>query len=153
LLRTTVETLFDYPEISEEVFGPSTVAVTAQNRDKMLQAARWLTGHLTASIHGTAADLDSFADLVTILERKVGRLIFNEFPTGVDVCHAMHHGGPFPATTDAGCTSVGTAAIRRFARPVCYQSAPAHFLPQELRDENPLRIWRLVNGTWRNDAL
>ena len=91
-------------------------------------------------------DLKEYADLVAVLEQKVGRLIINGYPTGVEVCHAMVHGGPFPATTDSRSTSVGTGAITRFTRPVCYQNFPTSLLPAELQDGNPLGIWRLVNG-------
>ena len=103
-------------------------------------------GHLTATLYGTDEDLKNYKDLILILERKVGRLIINGFPTGVEVCHSMIHGGPFPATTDGRTTSVGTAAIHRFARAVSYQNFPDSLLPDELKDSNPLNIWRLVNG-------
>ena len=119
----------------------------------MLQLARALHGHLTATIHGAEKDLADFSELIAILRRKAGRLIFNGFPTGVEVCHAMHHGGPYPATTDARATSVGTAAIQRFARPVCYQDFPQSALPEELADRNPRGIWRLVDGGLTRDAL
>ena len=119
----------------------------------MLQFARSLRGHLTATVHGAGRDLADFAELVAILRRKVGRLVFNGFPTGVEVCHAMHHGGPYPATTDSRETSVGTAAIHRFARPVCYQDFPQAALPEELQDANPRGIWRLVDGEPTRDAL
>jgi 2,5-dioxopentanoate dehydrogenase len=108
--------------------------------------ARSLEGHLTATIHGSEQDLEDFRDLVAILESKVGRLVFNGFPTGVEVCHAMVHGGPYPSTSDGRSTSVGTRAIFRFTRPVCYQGFPDEALPQELRDRNPLGIWRMVDG-------
>src|SRR6202008_3672683 len=91
-------------------------------------------------------DLAEYAELVGILRRKVGRIVFNGFPTGVEVGHAMHHGGPYPATTDSRETSVGSAAIFRFARPVCYQDFPQTMLPDELKNNNPLGIWRMVNG-------
>src|SRR2546430_16116234 len=110
--------------------------------------ARHLEGHLTATIHGTDEDLRDFSDLIAILEDKVGRLIFNGFPTGVEVSHAMVHGGPFPATSDGRSTSVGTQAIFRFVRPVCYQDFPDAALPPELQDANPLRLMRMVNGTF-----
>ncbi|HEX7009842.1 MAG TPA: hypothetical protein VF184_07665, partial [Phycisphaeraceae bacterium] len=88
-----------------------------------------------------------------ILRRKAGRLLFNGMPTGVEVCPAMHHGGPYPACSDPRFTSVGTAAILRFARPVCYQNFPQHALPVELRDANERGIWRLVDGQWSRDAI
>jgi alpha-ketoglutaric semialdehyde dehydrogenase len=90
---------------------------------------------LTATVHGTSTELDQFRDLFDILERKAGRLVMNGFPTGVEVCAAMHHGGPYPATTDSRSTSVGTDAIKRFLRPVCYQNYPQELLPEPLRDQ------------------
>jgi NADP-dependent aldehyde dehydrogenase len=134
--------------LEEEVFGPSTLLITATSREELLESARKLGGHLTATLHGTEKDLHDFADLITILEQKVGRVIINGYPTGVEVCHSMVHGGPFPATSDSRTTSVGTAAIFRFVRPVCYQNFPAFLLPDELKAENPLKIMRLVNGAW-----
>ena len=128
------------------MFGPSTLAVQADSRDELMAVAHRLGGHLTASIFGTPSDLEGYRDLIAVLEQKVGRLLFNGYPTGVEVCHAMVHGGPFPATTDSRSTSVGTAAIARFARPVSYQGFPPPFLPAELRDGNPLGIWRTVDG-------
>jgi NADP-dependent aldehyde dehydrogenase len=133
-------------EIGEEVFGPSTVVVRCGSRDELEAVARQLEGQLTATIHGTAADLEEYASLVSILEQKAGRLIVNGFPTGVEVCPSMQHGGPYPATTDSRSTSVGTAAINRFARPVAYQNFPQSLLPVELQDGNPRQIWRLVDG-------
>jgi NADP-dependent aldehyde dehydrogenase len=133
-------------DLDEEIFGPTTLLVGHSNREQILEIARALEGHLTATIHGTDQDLRDFADLVAILETKVGRLVFNGFPTGVEVCHAMVHGGPYPSTSDGRSTSVGTRAIFRFTRPVCYQGFPDEALPEELRDENPLGIWRMVNG-------
>ena len=112
----------------------------------MLEIAGALEGQLTASIFGKAEELSDYQDLVDVLETKVGRLLFNQFPTGVEVCHSMVHGGPYPATTDGRSTSVGTGAILRFARPVCYQGFPAERLPEELKDENPLGIKRVVDG-------
>ena len=117
----------------------------------MLAAARSLRGHLTATILGTDDDLREYAELISILETKVGRVIFNGFPTGVEVTHAMVHGGPYPATSDGRSTSVGSEAILRFARPVCYQNLPQHALPAELRDDNPRKILRLWNGRWRSN--
>jgi NADP-dependent aldehyde dehydrogenase len=108
--------------------------------------AKKLHGHLTATIHGTEQDLRDASELVRVLETKVGRLLFNGYPTGVEVCHAMVHGGPFPATSDSRTTSVGTRAITRFARPVCYQDFPDAALPAELRRGNPVGIQRMVNG-------
>ena len=133
---------------SEEVFGPSSLLVNTHNKAQLLQAARDLSGHLTATIHGTPSDFAEYQELFTILERKVGRLLLNGFPTGVEVGHAMVHGGPFPSTTAPRTTSVGTNAIKRFARPVCFQNFPSNLLPAALQDDNPLNIWRLMDGDW-----
>ena len=118
-----------------------------------VSAVRALEGQLTATLHGTDADLAAFGDLISVLEGKAGRLLVNGFPTGVEVCHAMVHGGPFPATSDSRHTSVGTQAIYRFARPVCYQDFPQAALPAELKNENPLEILRLVDGVFTREAL
>jgi NADP-dependent aldehyde dehydrogenase len=132
--------------LMDEVFGPSTLVVQCPSREDVLAAARNLEGQLTATIHGTPEDLAANLDLLAILETKVGRIVFNGFPTGVEVCHAMTHGGPYPATSDGRSTSVGTRAIERFTRPVCYQSFPDAALPDELKEANPLGLWRLVDG-------
>jgi len=153
VFQTDAATFLDHDDLSEEVFGPSTLHVDADNQEELLKLAVSLEGHLTATIHATEADLKNYHDLVEVLERKVGRLIINGFPTGVEVCHAMVHGGPFPATTDARTTSVGTLAIQRFTRPVCYQDFPHFLLPEELHDHNPLGIWRMVNGERSRDAI
>ena len=139
--------------LAEEVFGPSTLVVTADSKEQLLQVARQLEGHLTATLHGTPADLEEYRDLIAILEQKVGRLLFNGFPTGVEVAPAQHHGGPYPATTDARTTSVGTAAIERFVRPISYQNFPQAALPPELQDANPRNIWRLVDGEWTRGPI
>jgi alpha-ketoglutaric semialdehyde dehydrogenase len=110
------------------------------------EAASTLEGQLTATVHGTPGDLEQAGKLLTMLERKAGRLIVNGFPTGVEVCPSMNHGGPYPATTDVRFTSVGTAALYRFVRPICYQDFPEALLPQELKEENPLRLHRIVDG-------
>lgn len=141
------------PQLSEEVFGPCTLCVEASTWEEMAVLARGLEGQLTATLHGTPADLERASHLVEILTRKAGRLVINGYPTGVEVCPAMNHGGPYPATTDTRFTSVGTAALQRFVRPVCHQNFPAHLLPEELQDGNPRGIWRLVNGTWTQAAL
>ena len=146
LLKTTSSTFANETALAEEIFGPASLVVEASSREEILALARNLSGHLTATVHGTENDLRSYKDLIDILEQKVGRVVINGFPTGVEVCHAMVHGGPYPATTDGRSTSVGTAAIHRFTRPVCYQGMPNALLPAELQNENPLNIWRLVNG-------
>jgi NADP-dependent aldehyde dehydrogenase len=145
-------TFLKHEVMAHEVFGPSTIIVRCNSREEMLSVAQNLDGHLTATIHGTLEDLESHSDLVVLLKTKVGRLIFNGFPTGVEVCAAMQHGGPYPATTDARTTSVGSAAIKRFARPVCFQNFPQGALPVELRDENERGIWRMVDNEFVRDS-
>jgi alpha-ketoglutaric semialdehyde dehydrogenase len=153
LLQTTAEAFMENHRLEEEVFGPSTVIVIAAHKEQLLEAASYLRGHLTASLHYNGGELEEYVDLVDLLESRVGRVIINGFPTGVEVCPSMHHGGPFPATTDVRTTSVGTAAIQRFARPICYQDFPPASLPDELKNENPLKILRLVNGHWTREKV
>jgi NADP-dependent aldehyde dehydrogenase len=141
------------PALATEAFGPFSLVVLADSDCAMLACAQALEGQLTASIHGTPEDLAGCAALLAQLERKAGRLVVNGFPTGVEVCAAMNHGGPYPATSDSRFTSVGTAAIFRFARPVCYQGFPEAMLPAELRDRNPLGILRQVDGRSTRDPL
>jgi NADP-dependent aldehyde dehydrogenase len=153
VFATGAENFLREPGLHEEVFGPYTLLVDAPTYTDLLRIAHRLEGQLTATIHGTSEDLANATDLLAILERKVGRLIVNGFPTGVEVSPAMNHGGPYPATTDERFTSVGTAAIQRFARPVCYQSFPAAALPAELTDANPRGLMRLVNGKLTREPL
>jgi alpha-ketoglutaric semialdehyde dehydrogenase len=149
IMQTSAKNFLTNKEFEQEVFGPSTLTITADEKSELLKIAENLGGHLTTTIWANEADLDKYADLIDILERKAGRLIINGFPTGVEVCHAMIHGGPFPATTDSRTTSVGTTAIRRFTRPVCYQNFPDNLLPDELKNDNPLNIWRLIDGEYK----
>ncbi|WP_438016667.1 aldehyde dehydrogenase (NADP(+)) [Sorangium sp. So ce315] len=141
------------PHLAHEIFGPYTLLVTASDRGELVQLLGALEGQLTATLHGTDDDLAAAQDLVDVLGRVAGRLVFNGYPTGVEVSHAIHHGGPYPASSDVRFTSVGSAAIFRFARPVCYQSCPPALLPQALRDENPLGISRLVDGRPTRDPI
>ena len=138
-------------DLEAEIFGPTTLLVQHSGQEQVLAIARSLEGHLTATIHGTEQDLREFADLIAILETKVGRLVFNGFPTGVEVTHAMVHGGPYPSTSDGRSTSVGSQAIFRFTRLVCYQGFPDSALPDELKDANPLGIWRMIDGGMSRD--
>jgi NADP-dependent aldehyde dehydrogenase len=153
VMQISAQDLLREPELATEVFGPSALVIRYDSRDELLELARSLEGQLTATLHGSERDLEAFADLIAILERKAGRLIVNGFPTGVEVCHAMVHGGPYPATSDSRATSVGTFSIYRFARPVCYQDFPQAALPEELKNQNPLGIWRLVDGEFTRDAV
>jgi NADP-dependent aldehyde dehydrogenase len=146
IFETSAGSFLKTPDLNEEIFGPSTLLIRSDDHEELLRIARSLEGQLTASVHGTEADLKDYADLIEILETKVGRLIFNGFSTGVEVCPSTVHGGPYPATSDGRSTAVGTRAIRRFSRFVCYQNFPQESLPEELRDANPLGLWRIVDG-------
>jgi alpha-ketoglutaric semialdehyde dehydrogenase len=152
LFDTSVATYLSHPELEKEIFGPTSLLVHYGAMKELLDAARALDGHLTVTVHAEEEDVKEFSELLSILEKKAGRLIYNGFPTGLEVCHAMVHGGPYPATTDSRSTSVGSMAIFRFARPVAYQDFPDGGLPQELQNSNPLKIWRLLDGSWTKDA-
>ncbi|HXD00868.1 MAG TPA: aldehyde dehydrogenase (NADP(+)) [Verrucomicrobiae bacterium] len=151
LFATEAKTFFCSHGLMDEVFGPSTLVVECSSREEMFAAVQQLEGQLTATIHATPGELATYHGLVTLLETKAGRLVLNAFPTGVEVCHAMTHGGPYPATADGRSTSVGTRAIERFLRPVSYQNFPDAALPDELKEANPLGIWRLVDGRLKRD--
>ena len=153
VLTTDAATFAADATLAHEVFGPATLVVRAPDVDALIDLARGLDGQLTASIHATDDDLAQHGSLVLALERIAGRLVFDGYPTGVEVAHATHHGGPYPAATDVRSTSVGTAAIERFVRPVSFQDAPDAVLPPELRDDNPLGLWRLVDGQLTREAL
>ena len=139
--------------LQEEVFGPTTIVVEVADDAELRRALDGLHGQLTATLIAEPDDLSRFAALVPVLERKAGRLLVNGYPTGVEVCDAMVHGGPYPATSDARGTSVGSLAIDRFLRPVCYQNYPDALLPEALKDANPLGIARLVDGETTRNAL
>ena len=132
--------------LQEEVFGPFTLAVICDNEEEVMKVANSLQGQLTATLMGMPEELGNSINLVEILSQKAGRVIFNGVPTGVEVCSAMHHGGPFPSTSNALFTSVGADAIKRFVRPVTFQNMPNALLPAALKAGNPLKIWRTVNG-------
>ncbi len=138
--------------LREEAFGPAALVIRCQGFDELTEAISVAGGNLTGTLHVGAEDKpDDIRELAQVLERHVGRVIFDGYPTGVEVCHAMVHGGPYPATSAPLTTSVGTLAIRRFARPVCYQNLPDMFRPPELRNRNECGIWRLVNGKHTKD--
>ena len=139
--------------LEEEVFGPSTVIVELDTCEQLLDFARTMHGQLTATLQAESADLHANQDLIALLEHKAGRLLVNGFPTGVEVCDAMVHGGPYPATSDPRGTSVGTLAIERFLRPICYQNYPDELLPAALQNANPLGLLRLVDGEQTHAAV
>jgi NADP-dependent aldehyde dehydrogenase len=151
LFSSTLEEFLTQPELSEEIFGPDTLLVRCDSPAEYLRAAHTLDGHLTATLLGSEEDLATHRELIAVLEEKAGRLIFNGFPTGVEVSHAMVHGGPYPATSDARFTSVGTRSIYRFARPVCFQNFPDALVPAELQAANPLGILRQIDGVPTRD--
>lgn len=153
LFTTSLDEFLGVHELSEEIFGPDTLIVRCPTTVSFLRAAESLDGHLTATLFGNEEDLAAHSELVSLLERKAGRLIFNGFPTGVEVSHAMVHGGPYPATSDSRFTSVGTRSIYRFVRPVCFQDFPDSLIPTELKAENALGILRLVDGEYTSDPL
>jgi NADP-dependent aldehyde dehydrogenase len=144
--RTTADEFLKRHELHDEVFGPASVLVVCRDAAQMREVAEVLEGQLTATLQVDAGDIDAARALLPALERKVGRILANGYPTGVEVSTAMVHGGPFPSTADGRSTSVGTGAIGRFLRPVCYQNLPAELLPEVLRDGNPLGVWRRRDG-------
>lgn len=150
---TEAENFLAQPSLANEVFGPFALVIGCDGVEDMLRCVNAVDGQLTATLHGTETDLANAGTLIEAAERCAGRVIINGFPTGVEVCPAMHHGGPYPATTDVRFTSVGTAAILRFARPICYQGFTDALLPAELQDANPRGILRTVNGETTRDAV
>jgi len=139
--------------LEREVFGPATVLVAINNQHELMALLPKLHGHLTASLFAEQNELSDCLPLIEALETKVGRIIFNDYPTGVEVCDAMVHGGPYPASSDSRTTSVGSLAIDRFLRPVCYQGYPDDLLPEPLKNANPQGLLRLVNGEWTKTAI
>lgn len=142
VLSTDMNCFLKNPLLSEEIFGPFTLFVSYADSDELFKVILGLDGQLTGSLFGPESSLTKHNKILDLLETKVGRVLFNQFPTGVEVCPSIVHGGPYPATTDSRSTSVGTAAILRFARPICYQGFPDTMLPPELRESNPLGINR-----------
>ncbi|QGZ43080.1 aldehyde dehydrogenase family protein [Pseudoduganella flava] len=146
LYETSGENFLARPELEDEIFGPTSLLIRCRNEAELVAVAEHVEGQLTAAVHATGADIAVAKKLLPTLERKAGRILFNGFGTGVEVAHAMVHGGPFPSTSDSRSTSVGASAIDRFLRPVCYQDVPAELLPAALADGNPLAVPRVVNG-------
>lgn len=153
LLTVSANDFIANSELTEEMFGPASLLVKCKDLAELLAVITTLKGQLTGTVLAAAGEMAKYDELVDALSQRVGRLLVNGFPTGVEVCHAMVHGGPFPATSDVRFTSVGTAAIQRFLRPICLQNYPQEMFPEPLQDSNPLNIWRLVNGVRSKDAL
>ncbi len=153
LASVSGETFLNNPKLAEEIFGPYSLLVKCKNKSELSEILQKLNGQLTGSVIGDKSEFSSFKSAIDLMENKVGRIIFNGVPTGVEVCPSMQHGGPYPASSDSRFTSVGTKAIKRFVRPVAYQGWPDEQLPNELKNENPLDIWRLVDHQWIKDAI
>ena len=139
--------------LAEEIFGPFSLLIECNGTEELAQVLKTFGGQLTASVMATSADISAFRMQIETIQEVVGRLIFNGMPTGVEVGYSMQHGGPFPATTDSRFTSVGADAIKRFVRPVAFQDAPDAYLPDELKDSNPLNIWRRLDGQLTKEPL
>ena len=148
LLQASAEDFINNKNLQSEVFGPASLIITCKDEAELQDAVQALYGQLTGTVMATNKDIELFKETIDVLSQKVGRILYNGVPTGVEVCHAMVHGGPYPATTNAGSTSVGADAIKRFVRPLCYQDCPQDFLPDALKDDNVLNIMRKVNGKY-----
>jgi NADP-dependent aldehyde dehydrogenase len=146
LYQTDAANFLANPALEDEIFGAASLIVSCGDVAQFKEIAEHLDGQLTATMFLTENDRDAALGLLPTLERKAGRILVNGYPTGVEVCHAQVHGGPFPATSDPRTTSVGASAIDRFLRPVSYQDLPAYLLPAALKDENPLNLWRVRDG-------
>jgi 2,5-dioxopentanoate dehydrogenase len=153
VFKVDAKAWLNYPDLSEEIFGPSAFIVECANETEVLSVASAFNGQLTATLQMNDEDKEVAAQLIAIMEEKAGRVLINAYPTGVEVCHSMVHGGPYPASTDVKSTSVGSLAIERFIRPISYQGLPDSLLPPALQNANPLSINRLVDGKWKNSAL
>jgi len=149
----TAQAFINNPVLHLEVFGPYSIVIRCKDMDEMIDVTKHIEGQLTATLMATENEARDHSELVEFVKNICGRLILNGVPTGVEVCLSMQHGGPFPATTDSRFTSVGADGIKRFARPICYQNWSNELLPDELKNENPLGIWRTVNDQLRKDPL
>lgn len=153
LASVSGETFLANPALAKEVFGPFSMVVKCKDTTELEAVMTSLEGQLTGSVIGSEDELNQYHSAIETMESKVGRIIYNGVPTGVEVCPSMHHGGPYPAASDSRFTSVGTGAIKRFVRPVSFQSWPDKLLPAELQNGNPLNIWRLVDNDWTKDPV
>ena len=153
IATATGKTFLNNPVLHQEVFGPYSIVIRCADRNEMLEVARKLEGQLTATLMATENDINENDELVEAVKNICGRFILNSVPTGVEVCLSMQHGGPFPATTDARFSSVGADGIKRFARPIAFQNWSNALLPDELKDENPLGIWRTVNDELTRSSI
>jgi 2,5-dioxopentanoate dehydrogenase len=146
LFSTTADAFRNSAELREEIFGASSLVVRCPDMQRMLELVESLEGQLTSALHIDEEDYEDARRFLPALERRTGRVLVNGFGTGVEVGHAMVHGGPFPSTADGRSTSVGSLAIHRFLRPVSYQDMPESLLPAALKSHNPLNLNRRING-------
>lgn len=153
IATATGKDFLDNPVLHQEVFGPYSLVVSCKNKEEMVEVTKHLEGQLTSTLMATYNDIISNEDLVEEVKNICGRFILNGVPTGVEVCLSMQHGGPFPATTDSRFTSVGADGIKRFARPIAFQNWENKLLPDELKNENPLNIWRTVNNQLTKEKI
>jgi len=153
IATATGQAFLNNPVLHQEVFGPYSLVIHCKDMNEMIAVATSLEGQLTSTLMATDTDILTNSELVEAIKNICGRFILNNVPTGVEVCLSMHHGGPFPATTDSRFTSVGSDGIKRFARPVCYQNWADTLLPDELKNTNPLGIWRTVNNNLTKDKI
>lgn len=147
------DVFLENPILHQEVFGPYSLIIKCKDEDQLLKVAKAMEGQLTTTLMATPGDIKSHQQLLSEVQEICGRLIFNNVPTGVEVALSMHHGGPFPASTDSRFTSVGADGIKRFARPLCYQNWDDEFLPAELQNANPLNIWRTIDNVLTKDKI
>ena len=153
LLTVDGKTFKHNPRLHKEVFGPFSMVVQCEDRTEMRRILKRLEGQLTGTVLGDPKEMEEYHDIIEALRGRVGRIIHNGVPTGVEVCPAMQHGGPFPASTDSRFGAVGASAIKRWVRPVSYQDWPQELLPDALKDKNPLGILRMVNGSYSNSPI
>jgi NADP-dependent aldehyde dehydrogenase len=146
IASATAQAYMNNPVLHLEVFGPFSIIIKCKDINEMIQVARHTEGQLTSTLMATENDIRNNEELIETVKNLCGRFLLNGVPTGVEVCASMHHGGPFPATTDSRYTAVGEDGIKRFARPICFQNWENELLPDELKNENPLGIWRMVNN-------
>jgi 2,5-dioxopentanoate dehydrogenase len=151
LFSTDAGSLLASKTLQAEVFGASSLIVRCADAEELRKVAAEVEGQLTATVHADESDHEEALRLLPILELKAGRILFNGWPTGVEVGHAMVHGGPYPATSDSRTTSVGARAIERYLRPVCYQDVPKALLPSPIADDNPEHLWRRIDGDLTKD--
>ena len=153
IASATGQAFLNNPVLHQEVFGPYSIVIRCKDKSEMVEVAKNIEGQLTSTLMATENDIRNNGELVEAIKNICGRFILNNVPTGVEVCLSMHHGGPYPATTDSRFTSVGADGIKRFARPICFQNWSNELLPDELKDENPLGIWRTINNVLTKSPL